>query len=196
MDLLGYEVLPNHTDSIAIGDPGAEGPSLLFVWSGTKKAGKNRVHLDVRPEDQQVALRRAELLGARRIDAGQGDTSSFVVLADPEGNEFGLLRSRPAYARFRQEHGPGSVSLVRSPERCPSRLCPGAGGRRLVFGGAAGGGRGARLSGARPQRLGRGLNPRWRGGGEALAAMVEALCPAVRTAYDAAVPATPTRSPA
>ena len=57
------------------------------------KTAKNRLHLDLRPADQQAEVRRLEGLGARRVDIGQGDVS-WVVMADPEGNEFCVLRPR------------------------------------------------------------------------------------------------------
>ena len=53
---------------------------------------KNRVHFDLRPDDQQAEVRRLEGLGARRIDIGQADVP-WVVMSDPEGNEFCVLRS-------------------------------------------------------------------------------------------------------
>jgi hypothetical protein len=60
------------------------------------KSVKNRLHLDVRADGSTTAqeLERLLALGARRADVGQGPDVSWVVLADPEGNEFCLL-SRP-----------------------------------------------------------------------------------------------------
>jgi hypothetical protein len=55
------------------------------------KAVKNRLHLDLRPEDQAAEVARLEALGARRVSVGQGEVS-WVVMADPEGNEFDVLR--------------------------------------------------------------------------------------------------------
>ena len=60
--------------------------------SQDKKLGKNRVHFDLRPDDQQAEVRRLEPLGATRIDIGQADVT-WVVMADPEGNEFCVSRS-------------------------------------------------------------------------------------------------------
>jgi hypothetical protein len=56
------------------------------------KAVKNRLHLDLRPKDQAAEVARLEALGARRVDVGQGADTTWVVLADPEGNEFDVLR--------------------------------------------------------------------------------------------------------
>ena len=58
----------------------------MFPVEGVKTS-KNRLHLDLRPDDQDAEVRRLEQLGASRIDIGQGDRS-WVVMADPEGNEF------------------------------------------------------------------------------------------------------------
>ena len=63
---------------------------------------KNRVHIDVNPTgcDQDEELQRLLELGATRVDVGQGE-QSWVVLADPEGNEFCLLASRRDEERLR-----------------------------------------------------------------------------------------------
>jgi len=67
-------------------------PDLLFLRVPEEKAGKNRLHLDLRPEDQAAEVARLEALGARRADVGQGPGVSWVVMADPDGNEFCVLR--------------------------------------------------------------------------------------------------------
>jgi hypothetical protein len=56
------------------------------------KAGKNRLHIDLRPDDQAAEVARLEGLGARRIEVGQGPAANWVVMADPAGNEFCVLR--------------------------------------------------------------------------------------------------------
>jgi predicted enzyme related to lactoylglutathione lyase len=68
---------------------------LVFVTVPEAKTVKNRVHLDVNPHgcDQEEEVERLLALGARRVDIGQGDVP-WVVLADPEGNEFCVLRRR------------------------------------------------------------------------------------------------------
>ena len=74
-------------------------PELLFLRVPEGKTVKNRLHLDVRPpdgSDQATELERLLALGARRVDVGQGPDVPWVVLADPEGNEFCLLRMTPA----------------------------------------------------------------------------------------------------
>jgi catechol 2,3-dioxygenase-like lactoylglutathione lyase family enzyme len=72
-------------------------PDLLFLKVPEAKTVKNRLHLDLRPTDQQAKVARLEALGARRVDVGQNDVS-WVVLADPDGNEFDVLKPLPAEA--------------------------------------------------------------------------------------------------
>jgi hypothetical protein len=67
-------------------------PGLLFVRVDEPKSQKNRLHLDFRPDDQAAAVARLVGLGATRADIGQG-TQSWVVLRDPEQNEFCVLRA-------------------------------------------------------------------------------------------------------
>ena len=67
---------------------------FLIVPDGPKRA-KNRLHIDVNAtdRDQDAELERLLALGAKEVDVGQGDVP-WYVLADPEGNEFCLLRAR------------------------------------------------------------------------------------------------------
>ena len=60
------------------------------------KTIKNRIHLDVHADDgdQAAEVERLIGLGATRVDIGQGDVD-WVVLADPEGNEFCVLAGPP-----------------------------------------------------------------------------------------------------
>ncbi len=69
-------------------------PLIVFVPVPDEKAVKNRMHIDVSPTDRSRddEVERILALGARRADIGQGDVS-WIVLADPEGNEFCLLRT-------------------------------------------------------------------------------------------------------
>ncbi|WP_432477991.1 VOC family protein [Nocardioides sp. GXQ0305] len=68
-------------------------PDLLFLRVPEGKTVKNRWHLDLRPKDQAAEVARLEGLGATRTDVGQGDDTSWVVMADPDGNEFCVLRA-------------------------------------------------------------------------------------------------------
>jgi len=103
--VLGYEVQDEQDDFVAIGSPavpegskrpGPVPPALTFARVPEGKAVKNRLHIDVNPVDreQDEEVRRLLGLGARHVDVGQGDEVSWVVLADPEGNEFCVLASR------------------------------------------------------------------------------------------------------
>jgi hypothetical protein len=74
------------------------GPGLIFVLVPERKSVKNRLHIDLAPpldQDQEEEVSRLESLGARRVDIGQGRGEvSWVVMADPEGNEFCVLSPR------------------------------------------------------------------------------------------------------
>jgi len=74
-------------------------PDLMFLRVPEAKAGKNRLHLEVRPDDQAAEVARLEGLGARRVDVGQGPDVSWVVMGDPDGNEFCVLRPRTEQER-------------------------------------------------------------------------------------------------
>jgi len=78
-------------------------PDMLFIRVPEGKQGHNRLHLDLRPTgddttapDQAAEVARLEALGARRVDVGQADDVSWVVMADPEGNELCVLAPYPA----------------------------------------------------------------------------------------------------
>ena len=93
--VLGWERTDEDETGVEISPPGGGRPKLVFVPVPEAKAGKNRVHLDVNPtgSDQDEELARLHSLGATDVDVGQGD-QTWYVLADPEGNEFCLLRTR------------------------------------------------------------------------------------------------------
>jgi hypothetical protein len=71
-------------------------PTLTFAQVPEAKTVKNRLHLDLNPTDreQDDEVRRLLDLGARHADVGQTGDASWVVLADPEGNEFCVLAGR------------------------------------------------------------------------------------------------------
>jgi len=104
--VLDYEVQEENDEFVAIGSPmlpdgenrpGPVPPVLVLASVPEGKTLKNRLHIDVNPTDreQDEEVRRLLDLGARHADVGQGDVS-WVVLADPEGNEFCVLASRRA----------------------------------------------------------------------------------------------------
>jgi hypothetical protein len=87
------EIAPRITDVQAHGRRPAA-PTILFAPVPEQKTVKNRLHIDVNPlgVTQEEEVERLIGLGASRIDIGQGDVS-WVVMADPEGNEFCVLRT-------------------------------------------------------------------------------------------------------
>jgi catechol 2,3-dioxygenase-like lactoylglutathione lyase family enzyme len=96
--VLGWHVVGHEPDGgveIGPGDPGAM--TIIFEPVPEPKSAKNRLHLDVRPAGTTQAdeLTRLRALGATLADVGQGDDLRWIVMADPEGNEFCLLRERP-----------------------------------------------------------------------------------------------------
>jgi hypothetical protein len=104
-EVLGYARAGGGEGWLAIRAPGPEPsdedlvaralpPALAFVEVPEGKIAKNRVHVDVTPTDRSQAAEvdRLLALGARRVDVGQGDTP-WVVMADPEGNEFCVMPS-------------------------------------------------------------------------------------------------------
>ncbi|MEQ1788498.1 MAG: VOC family protein, partial [Acidimicrobiales bacterium] len=96
-ELLGWRVTHEEDDEVVLEPPAGSpedgvSPDLLFLRVPEPKGAKVRVHLDLRPGDQAAEVARAEAMGATRVDIGQGD-ASWVVLADPDGNEFCILRA-------------------------------------------------------------------------------------------------------
>jgi predicted enzyme related to lactoylglutathione lyase len=87
---LGWAAEDASDGDVALRAPGGVGPDWLFLAVPEGKAVKNRIHFDFTPDDQDAEVERLIGLGARRIDIGQGE-QSWVVLADPEGNEFCVL---------------------------------------------------------------------------------------------------------
>ncbi|MEU4623211.1 VOC family protein [Actinoplanes sp. NPDC023801] len=93
-EALGYLIVNEAPDEVEIRRTPDELPGLLFTPVGDVKRIKNRLHIDLRPDDQAVEVERLVGMGARPVDIGQGDDVPWVVLADPEGNEFCVLSSR------------------------------------------------------------------------------------------------------
>jgi len=107
-EVLGWKIAYEAADEVVIVPPWAfdasrdipvdeRGPGLVFVPVPEEKQVKNRLHIDLAPradDDQAAEVARLEGLGAKRVDVGQGAEATFVVLADPEGNEFCVLSPR------------------------------------------------------------------------------------------------------
>ncbi|HET6212537.1 MAG TPA: VOC family protein [Micromonosporaceae bacterium] len=92
-EVLGFKVWQDG-EEVWIARDDSSYPGLLFVPVPERKATKNRLHFDLNPDEQEAEVERLVDMGARRVDVGQGEAVSWVVLADPEGNEFCVLRAR------------------------------------------------------------------------------------------------------
>jgi hypothetical protein len=91
---LNWKVVFEADDEIVIGADESALPGITFVPVAERKTAKNRLHIDLTPDDQAAEVERMIGLGARRADVGQGPEATWVVLADPEGNEFCVLRPK------------------------------------------------------------------------------------------------------
>lgn len=91
--VLGWQVVEEDSNIISIAPQDKTWPSIDIATVPEGKTVKNRLHFDLRADGVSTSeeLERLLALGARRINVGQGPDVSWVVLADPEGNEFCLL---------------------------------------------------------------------------------------------------------
>ena len=90
-EALGYVIVNEAPDEVEIRRVPDQMPGLLFTPVADVKRGKNRLHIELAPragDDQEAEVSRLLRLGATRADVGQQGDESWVVLADPEGNEF------------------------------------------------------------------------------------------------------------
>ena len=106
-EALGWPLVWDQDQETAIRSPHG-GPKI--TWGGPPlppKTGKNRLHFDVAPAhgDQRAEVDRLAAMGARRIDIGQGEVG-WVVMADPDGNEFCVLPADPGDLRRWGERKP------------------------------------------------------------------------------------------
>jgi predicted enzyme related to lactoylglutathione lyase len=95
--LLGYEVAESSSDGALIV---AESSSGFWIWSQKVpegKAAKNRFHLDLRADDLEKEVARAESLGATTMAGHQHDAWTWRIMQDPEGNEFCLGMAPPLW---------------------------------------------------------------------------------------------------
>jgi hypothetical protein len=90
--VLDQPILFEDDEEVIVGADQDSYPGLCFLPVPEGKTVKNRLHIDLNPDDQQAEVDRLLALGARLADVGQGVEASWVVLADPEGNEFCVLR--------------------------------------------------------------------------------------------------------
>lgn len=96
-EVLNYRIDHEEPDFVSTVPARGEGFRMDFLRVPEGKTVKNRLHLDLmdRDGDQSTEVARLEGLGAYRVDVGQTDANSWVVLADPEGNEFCILKDHP-----------------------------------------------------------------------------------------------------
>ena len=104
-DVLGWDIVYEAEDEVVVAGarllelgPGDRGPGLVFVSVPEAKELKNRLHIDLSPPadgDQEAEVQRLVDLGATTVNVGQDEGAvTWVVLADPEGNEFCILSAR------------------------------------------------------------------------------------------------------
>ena len=98
---LGWKVLSEREHEIIIGTDENAPVGICFMPVTDRKTVKNRVHLDITTaaEDRDQEIERLLALGARRADIGQTGAESWTVLADPEGNEFCVIRPKQTLIR-------------------------------------------------------------------------------------------------
>lgn len=90
--VLDQRILHESDDEVIVGADERSYPGLCFLRVPDEKTIKNRLYIDLDPDDQVAEVERIVALGARPADVGQGTDKSWIVLADPEGNEFCVLR--------------------------------------------------------------------------------------------------------
>jgi predicted enzyme related to lactoylglutathione lyase len=99
-EVLGWRILSEREREVVIGADVDATVGICFMPAGDEKLVKNRVHLDLNPgsnatpDEREAEIGRILALGARRVDIGQTGDESWTVLADPEGNEFCILRPK------------------------------------------------------------------------------------------------------
>lgn len=95
-DVLGWKILSVREREVVVGAHETASVGLCFMPVTDRKVVKNRLHLDLTssPEDREAEISRILALGATRVEIGQTGEESWTVLADPEGNEFCVVRPK------------------------------------------------------------------------------------------------------
>ncbi|MYW70470.1 VOC family protein [Streptomyces sp. SID8379] len=93
---LRWRILSEREREIVVGPDGAAPVGICFMPVTDRKTVKNRLHLDLTSDaaDRDDEIERLLALGAHRADVGQRGDESWTVLADPEGNEFCVVRPK------------------------------------------------------------------------------------------------------
>ncbi len=96
-EALGWQISKSNEELVVVENPNG-GADLLFYKNPDLRSVKNRVHLDITPDNQAEEVARLEKLGAKRVEIGQSKDprTTWVVMEDPEGNIFCVLRSASA----------------------------------------------------------------------------------------------------
>jgi predicted enzyme related to lactoylglutathione lyase len=95
--VLDWQVVYESDEEMVIAKDENTYPGIIFGTVPEAKSVKNRLHIDLNPDDQQAEVERLVGLGASKVEVGQSDADEpvkWVVLADPEGNEFCVLTAR------------------------------------------------------------------------------------------------------
>jgi predicted enzyme related to lactoylglutathione lyase len=94
--VLNWKLLSERDREVVIGAAEDAPVGICFMPVTDSKTVKNRLHLDLNPgpDGREAEVERIVALGARQVDIGQTGTESWTVLADPEGNEFCVLRPK------------------------------------------------------------------------------------------------------
>lgn len=94
--VLDWKILSEREREVVIGPEETAPVGICFMPVTDRKTTKNRLHLDLTctPEGREAEIERILALGARRVDVGQTGEESWTVLADPEGNEFCVVRPK------------------------------------------------------------------------------------------------------
>jgi predicted enzyme related to lactoylglutathione lyase len=94
--VLDWRILSEREREVVIGTDVSAPVGICFMPVTEEKKVKNRLHLDLTsgPEDRDAEIERILALGARRVEIGQTGEESWTVLADPEGNEFCVVRPK------------------------------------------------------------------------------------------------------
>jgi Glyoxalase-like domain len=93
---LHWDVLSEREREVVIGPAVSSPVGICFMPSPDTKTVKNRLHLDLTTtaDDRDAEIERLLALGARRVDVGQTGDESWDVLANPEGNDFCVVRPK------------------------------------------------------------------------------------------------------
>jgi hypothetical protein len=94
--VLNWKIVSEREREVVIGADETASVGICFMPVTETKTVKNRLHLDLAPgpNARDAEVERILALGARRVEIGQSGTESWIVLADPEGNEFCILRPK------------------------------------------------------------------------------------------------------